>query len=172
MGEATSVGDRAVINGASIGKMTLVGARATIAKGCVVGDGCSVGLGATLSADCTIGDGAIISAGAVLPPKTTVPPRTLWGGAPAVQMGTLGEGDEEGLADAAVITQKLSTLHRHAAWMAPEDIELEAEDYKRESDRTPLTLSQMRYDPKWVPLPTLGQYLEEIGAYDATYVPK
>ena len=52
-------------------------------------------------------------------------------------------------------------------------VEIDAEDYKRDAERTPAMIASQRFDPKWVPMPTLGKQLEEIGAFDLSKaVPK
>ena len=52
-------------------------------------------------------------------------------------------------------------------------MEIDAEDYKRDAERTPAMIASQRFDPKWVPMPTLGKQLEEIGAFDLSKaVPK
>ena len=52
-------------------------------------------------------------------------------------------------------------------------VEIDAEDYKRDAERTPAMIASQRVDPKWVPMPTLGKQLEEIGAFDLSKaVPK
>ena len=48
----------------------------------------------------------------------------------------------------------------------------EADDYKREKGRTPEYIQTMREDPGWVPLPTLGEKLSEMGAREQYFVPK
>ena len=38
-------------------------------------------------------------------------------------------------------------------------VDQEHADYKRQAQQTPETISAMREDPGWVPLPTLGEWL-------------
>ncbi len=173
IGEGSSVSDRAIVEGSKIGDATLVGAGALVATNCVIGSGCSIGMGAKLGEGCKVGDGAVIAAGSVVAPKTDIAPRTVWSGNPAAEVGKVSDVDEEGLADAATLSAALSLLHRNAAWMAYADLEIEHDEYKiEERTRSEYHMSQLREDPGWEKLPTLAGYLEEVKAYDCTYVPK
>ena len=41
-------------------------------------------------------------------------------------------------------------------------------DYKRQVQQTPETISAMRSDPGWVPLPTLGEWLTKTEVHTRT----
>ncbi len=53
-----------------------------------IGSRVTIGLMAVILPGCEIGDEAVIAANAVLPKGTRVPPRTIWGGIPARQLGS------------------------------------------------------------------------------------
>ena len=50
-------------------------------------------------------------------------------------------------------------------------MEEEHDDYKRQAHRTPDYISYLREDPKWVPLPSLGEHLTKIGVHTNNYTP-
>lgn len=165
IGELASVGDRAIVNSSTIGKNATIGAGA-IVSGAIVGDGSSVGMGAKVGTKSSIGAGAILAAGSVLKPGTTIPPKQLWAGVPAAYVREVSADEAEGLLVQARFTADMATLHCDEAWKDVTQVEVEAADYKRETERTPQMIASQRFDPKWVPLPTLGGYLEKIGAFD------
>jgi len=63
---------------------------ANITEGCdiVIGNGVWLGSNSTILGPATIGDNAVIAAGALVKPGTIVPPNTVYGGVPAIQIGT------------------------------------------------------------------------------------
>ena len=68
------------------------------------------------------------------------------------------------------MTADLAALHMDECWKDAALVEQEHEDYKRERTRTPEYLASLREDPGWVPLPTLGQHLEEMGMFEMKHV--
>jgi len=171
VGEMSSVGDRAVVTGSTIGSNALVGAGSVVTSS-VVGDGSSVGMGCKVGKGCTIGAGAVIAGGSVLPPGTDVPAGQLWAGAPAAFVGAVSEEDAEGILENVQFSTSLGQVHQHEAWKSPAQIEQDLADYKIVRYRTPAYISTMRFDPKWVPMKTLGETLEAEGAYDLKMCPK
>jgi carbonic anhydrase/acetyltransferase-like protein (isoleucine patch superfamily) len=77
--EEVTLGHGAIVHGATVRRGALVGIRATVMDG----------------AD--VGESAFIGAGALVTPRTKVPPRTLWLGAPARQVKALTEAEVEDL---------------------------------------------------------------------------
>ena len=75
--EEVTLGHGAIVHGARIGKGALVGIRATVLDGAEVGES------------------AFIGAGALITPRTVVPARTLWLGAPARQARVLSDAEVE-----------------------------------------------------------------------------
>lgn len=171
IGELASVGDRALVDSSTIGKNATIGAGA-IVSGATVGDGSSVGMGAKVGAKCSVGAGAILAAGSVLKPGTAVPPKQLWAGVPAAYIREVSAEEAEGLLEHARFTADMATMHCDEAWKDVTQVEADAEDYKRDAERTPAMIASQRFDPKWVPLPTLGEHLEKIGAFDLKVAPK
>jgi len=57
---------------------------------------------------------------------------------------------------------ELSKVHSEESKKELMQAEVEYEDYKREVSRTEETISSMRQDPGWRPLPTLGQKIGKI----------
>ncbi|HTO88011.1 MAG TPA: gamma carbonic anhydrase family protein [Thermoanaerobaculia bacterium] len=77
--EEVTLGHAAIVHGAVVRKGALIGIRATVLDG----------------AD--VGESALIGAGALVAPRTKVPPRSLWLGAPARQVRVLSEAEAEQL---------------------------------------------------------------------------
>ena len=77
--EEVTLGHGAIVHGATVRRGALIGIRATVMDG----------------AD--VGESAFIGAGALVVPRTKVPPRTLWLGAPARQARVLSDADVEDL---------------------------------------------------------------------------
>ena len=73
--EEVTLGHGAIVHGATIRKGALIGIRATVLDGAEVGESSFVG------------------AGALVTPRTVVPPRTLWLGAPARRVRELSEDE-------------------------------------------------------------------------------
>src|SRR6266498_797854 len=73
--EEVTLGHGAIVHGAVVRKGALIGIRATVMDGAEVGES------------------AFIGAGALIAPRTVVPARTLWLGAPARQVKTLSEAE-------------------------------------------------------------------------------
>jgi carbonic anhydrase/acetyltransferase-like protein (isoleucine patch superfamily) len=77
--EEVTLGHGAIVHGATVRKGALIGIRATVLDG----------------AD--VGESAFIGAGALVTPRTKVPARTLWLGAPARQVKVLSDADVKDL---------------------------------------------------------------------------
>jgi carbonic anhydrase/acetyltransferase-like protein (isoleucine patch superfamily) len=77
--EEVTLGHGAIVHGATVRRGALIGIRATVMDG----------------AD--VGESSFIGAGALVTPRTRVPPRTLWLGAPARQARVLSDADVEDL---------------------------------------------------------------------------
>jgi carbonic anhydrase/acetyltransferase-like protein (isoleucine patch superfamily) len=77
--EEVTLGHGAIVHGATVRRGALIGIRATVLDGA------------------EIGESAFVGAGALVTPRTTVPPRTLWLGAPARQIKVLTDDDVEGM---------------------------------------------------------------------------
>jgi gamma-carbonic anhydrase len=77
--EEVTLGHGAIVHGATVRKGALIGIRATVLDG----------------AD--VGESAFVGAGALVTPRTVVPARTLWLGAPARQARSLSEAEVEDL---------------------------------------------------------------------------
>ena len=77
--EEVTLGHAAIVHGAVNRKGALLGIRSTVLDGAEVGES------------------AFIGAGALIAPRTVVPARTLWLGAPARQVRTLSEAEVENM---------------------------------------------------------------------------
>lgn len=170
IGELSSVGDRAVVVDSVVGKYVNIGAGA-IVTGAKLGDESSVGLGSQVGKGASIGSGAALAAGSVLPPGGAVPAGELWGGNPAKKLGAVSEDVSAGVVLNAELTAELAKMHMDEAWKPLDLVEQEHEDSKRERVRTPDFISSLREDPKWIPLPSLGEQLSKIGVHSNTYTP-
>ena len=73
--EEVTLGHAAVVHGATVRRGALIGIRATVMDG----------------AD--VGESAFVGAGALVTPRTKIPPRTLWLGAPAKLVRTLSDAE-------------------------------------------------------------------------------
>mmetsp|Transcript_29112 Transcript_29112/g.79479 ORF Transcript_29112/g.79479 Transcript_29112/m.79479 type:complete len:226 (+) Transcript_29112:301-978(+) len=171
IGAGSVVQERACVIGSRVGDRSLIGAGARL-TGCTIGNDASIGMGAVVCAGASIGDGAVLTAGSLLPAGKSVPAGEVWGGSPAAKIGLATDVDKEGIQANIDLAGALGKAHMESAWMDLDALEEQAADYKREKERTPTVISQMRYDPKWTPLPTLGKLLEESGAFDLKYAPK
>ncbi|HBV96947.1 MAG: carbonic anhydrase [Peptococcaceae bacterium BICA1-7] len=88
IGKNSSIQDNVVMH-MTPGGETRVGDNVTIAHGAVlhtaaVGDGAVVGMNAVLLDNCVVGEQCMIAAGSVVSTGTSIPPRHLAAGAPAV----------------------------------------------------------------------------------------
>ena len=77
--EEVTLGHGAIVHGATVRRGALIGIRATVLDGAEVGES------------------AFVGAGALVTPRTVVPARTLWLGAPARQVRQLSEAEVEDL---------------------------------------------------------------------------
>lgn len=170
IGELSSVGDRAIVTASTVGRGVNIGAGALVTSA-KVGDNCSVGMGAKVLKGASLGTGSMLAAGSVLPAGTFVPSGQLWAGNPAKWVGEVGADQLQGLESTAALTAELASLHAAEAWKDYALVEEEAGDYKRQMHRTPDYISYLREDPKWVPMPTLGEYLTKIGAHSQKFTP-
>jgi carbonic anhydrase/acetyltransferase-like protein (isoleucine patch superfamily) len=68
-----------------------------IVHGAVVRRGSLIGISATVLNGAEVGESALVGAGALITPRTVVPPRTLWLGAPARQVRALSNAEVEDL---------------------------------------------------------------------------
>ena len=170
IGELSSVGDRAVVVDSILGKCVHVGAGA-IVTGAKIADESSIGMGCKVGKGASIGSGAALAAGSVLPPGASVPAGQLWGGIPAKKISDLGADAAAAMVRTCEVTCDLGKLHMDESWKELDLVEEEAEDRKREKTRTPERLETMRDDPKWVPMPSLGEHLAKMGVHSHTHVP-
>ena len=170
IGELSTVGDRAVVTSSTVGKRALVGAGAILTSA-KVGDDCSVGMGAKVLSGASLGNGSVLEAGSVLRAGTAVPAGERWAGNPAAKVGDVGGDEVEGIGRTAEVTAELAKIHADEAWKEYWLVDQEHDDYKREKGRTADEISYMRHDPKWVPLPTLGEHLTKIGVHSNNYTP-
>jgi carbonic anhydrase/acetyltransferase-like protein (isoleucine patch superfamily) len=95
LGEAISVGHRAVLHG------------------CVVEDGCLVGMGAVVLTGARIGKGSLVAAGAVVREGSLIPPGSLVAGVPAQVRRPLTEQEAVRVRDNALSYLDLLVLHRN-----------------------------------------------------------
>jgi carbonic anhydrase/acetyltransferase-like protein (isoleucine patch superfamily) len=77
--EEVTLGHGAIVHGAVVRRGALIGIRATVLDGVEVGES------------------AFVGAGALVTPRTVVPPRTLWLGAPARQVRELSDAEVDDL---------------------------------------------------------------------------
>jgi carbonic anhydrase/acetyltransferase-like protein (isoleucine patch superfamily) len=77
--EEVTLGHGAIVHGATVRRGALIGIRATVLDGA------------------EIGESAFVGAGALVTPRTVVPARTLWLGAPAQLARQLSEAEVEDL---------------------------------------------------------------------------
>lgn len=171
VGPGAVLSDRSMVCGSTVGSDVLVGAGAIVTSS-TLGNGCSIGMGSKVGAGCTVGEGAVLTAGSVLPAGTSVPPGQVWSGSPAKMAAAVSGADTDIIKENTSLAAKLAMAHAEEAWKEPALIEQEKGDYKIQKQRTPQYISTLREDPKWVPLPTLGDFLEKSSAYEITSTPK
>jgi carbonic anhydrase/acetyltransferase-like protein (isoleucine patch superfamily) len=171
IGEMSSVGDRSIIVDSVVGKCVSIGA-GSILQSVTVGDESTVGLGCKMLAGSSLGSQSVLAAGSVLPAGTAVPSGEMWAGSPAKKVGVVDPEEVAGIVRTAEITAELAKVHMDEAWKNLSLVEQEHDDYKRQMDRTPDVISSMREDPKWVPLPTLGEFLTKVGIHSNLYTLK
>ena len=170
VGALSSVGDKAVVVDSVVGSYCRIGAGALI-DSAKLADNCSVGMGCIVGKGASLGKGAALTAGSVLPAGKAVPAGQVWGGNPAAQVGEVSADDAEGAMRTAEVTAELGKLHMDEAWKDYQLVNEELEDRKRERHRTPDFISSLREDPKWVPLPSLGEHLTRMGIHSVHYTP-
>ena len=170
IGAMSSVSDKAVVVDSVVGKCVNIGAGA-IVTGAKLADECSVGMGCKLGKGSSIGKGGALAAGSVLPAGASVPAGQLWGGNPAEKLADLTPDQLTGMVRTCEVTAELAKIHMEEAWKELSLVEQDAEDHKRARHRTVDRLESMRDDPKWVPMPSLGENLSKIGVHSNTFVP-
>ena len=166
----SNVGDRAVVIDSVVGKHVHIGAGA-IVQFATLSDASSVGMGSKIGQGSSLGKGAALAAGSVLPANTAVPAGQLWSGNPAKLVGPLGPESNSATVRTAEVIAELAALHMVEAWKDLGLVNQEHEDYKREAYRTPDFIASLRADPKWEPLPTLGETLTKIGVHTHVHTP-
>jgi len=171
IGEMSSVGDRSLVVDSVVGKSVCIGA-GSILTSATVGDESSIGAGCKVLKGSSVGARSILTAGSVVPAGTSIPSGEVWSGSPAKKVAAVSEEDLAGIVSFADVTAELAKLHMDEAWKPLALVEQEHADYKRQRERTPDMISFMRYDPKWIPLPTLGGFLKKIDLHSYTYLPK
>uniref|UniRef100_A0A7S0EHD3 Uncharacterized protein n=1 Tax=Phaeocystis antarctica TaxID=33657 RepID=A0A7S0EHD3_9EUKA len=171
LGKLSSVGENASVVGSTVGDNVTIGA-GSIVSFSTLADECSVGLGCTVGKGSSIGKNAMLAAGAVLPAGTVVPAGQVWAGAPAKQVGTSTATEADSLIAAASLTADLASLHMDEAWKDLMLVEQEHVDQKRQRTRTIERIEQMREDPEWTPMPTLGEWLTKHEVRERSYVLK
>lgn len=82
VGEASHVGDGAVIHASWLGDRVMVGHGAVL-NDATVEDGAMVGFNATVNSDVTVGAGSILASGTVVPGGYEIPPESVARGVPA-----------------------------------------------------------------------------------------
>ncbi|NJK40989.1 MAG: gamma carbonic anhydrase family protein [Acaryochloridaceae cyanobacterium SU_2_1] len=115
VGEFTNIQDGAILHG-DLGEPTLLSEYVTVGHRAVIhsarlGRGCLVGIGAIILNGVEIGEGSIIGAGAVV--SKSVPPRSLWVGVPAKPLREVSDTEAAGLIDHAHHYQQLALVHAH-----------------------------------------------------------
>lgn len=171
LGELSSVGDRSIVTDSIVGNGVCIGP-GSIITAATVGSGSSIGAGCKVLKGASVGEGSVLTAGSVLPAGASVPSGEVWSGVPAAKVERITDADVAGIAATAELTADMGRLHMDHSWKDLALVEQEHGDYKRQRHRTPEAISSLRQDPGWVPLPTLGGFLSEIGAHSQTYVPK
>ena len=106
IGERVNIQDGVVIHGTFEQSETVIEDRASIGHkavlhGAHIGKGALIGMGAVVMDGAVVGEGAVIAAGAVVLSGTRIPAFTLWAGAPAKEKGTVRPELRKHLADTA-----------------------------------------------------------------------
>jgi len=171
IGDMSSVGDRSLVVDSIVGKGVTIGAGSVVSSA-NIGDESSVGIGCKVLKGSSMGARSVLAAGSLLPAGASVPAGEFWAGSPAKKVGLVTDDDVAGMAGFADMTAEMAKLHQEEAWKDLDVVEQDKEDYKRQKGRTADYISFMRRDPMWVPLPTLGGYLQKIGIHSQTYTPK
>lgn len=101
IGEQVSVGDNAVITGATkIGDSATVGHGAKL-HGCTLEPNSSVEIASEIGEGSVVESFAVVAAGSKVAPRTRIPSGEIWGGVPAVFVRTLTEEEKEAIKNAA-----------------------------------------------------------------------
>lgn len=171
IGKLSSVGDNATVVGCTVGDNVSIGAGSLVVSS-TLADESSIGLGCKVAAGCTIGKNAMLAAGSVLPAGSVVPAGQVWGGSPAKQLGTATATEAASLVAIASLTSDLASLHMDEAWKDLSLVEQEHGDYKRQKSQTLEVMEQLREDPGWVPLPTLGEWITKTEVRERSFALK
>ena len=113
LGEYCNIQDGAIIHG-DPGQPTVLASHVTVGHRAVIhsahiGRGCLIGIGAIILNGVHIGAGSIIGAGAVV--SKSVPPASLWVGVPAKSVREVSATEAAELIDHALKYQKLALVH-------------------------------------------------------------
>lgn len=171
VGKLSSVGENASVVGSTLGDHVTIGAGSVVTFS-ILADECSVGLGAIVGKGSSLGKHSFLAAGAVLPAGSKIPDGQVWAGAPAKQVGTATATEGDSLVATASLTADLGTLHMDEAWKDLMLVDQEHVDEKRQRTRTIERMEQMREDPEWYPMPTLGEWLRKHEVRERSYVLK
>ena len=144
VGTNSSIGDRAIVHVAkiqgdlptTIGDNVTVGPCATV-HAATLKDGVKVGPMASIMDGATVGPNSIIGPGAVVTPGTTVPAGELWEGNPAKSVRKLTEEEIAAIADEAVATAGLATMHADENAKDYKQLAKDEEDYQDSLERDP-----------------------------------
>ncbi|WP_455902006.1 gamma carbonic anhydrase family protein [Rhodococcus gordoniae] len=117
VGAGTNIQDGCVLHSdpgsrLSVGEAVSVGHRAVL-HGCTVGDHVLIGMGAVILNGATIGEGSLVAANAVVPEGITIPPHSLVAGVPAKVRRTLTADERQAIVDNARNYE--NTAREHAA---------------------------------------------------------
>lgn len=125
LGERSSIGDRAVVRGASrLAKEAVVGPGAVI-DGADVGVGAVIGPGAVLSNGVVIGAGSVVRPGSYLPSGVVVGEKEVWAGSPAERVAQVTESELEKMAAHVEHTVSLASAHADECGKTHEHLEAE-----------------------------------------------
>lgn len=126
IGERSSVGDRAVIRGASrVANSASVGPGAVI-DGADVGSNTVIGAGTVLSPGVVIGSGSVVRPGSYLPYGVKVGENEVWAGTPAQKIDMLSETEKQENLDRVERTVTLASAHALECGKSHEQLEAEA----------------------------------------------
>ena len=142
VGPGSSIGDRAVVHVAKInGDLpTKIGSHVTVEAGATVHaatllDRVIVGAGATVLDGATVGPDSVVEAGSVIPPGRAVPSGEIWGGNPAKLVRKLTKDEIEAIAEGAIQTAGLATLHAEENAKDYHALATDEEDYEDRMER-------------------------------------
>lgn len=125
LGERCSIGDRAVVRGA-----TRVSPGATVEPGAVVdsaniGEGAVIGAGAVLAPGTVVGAGSVVRAGSFVAEGMRIGDHEVWEGSPAQKVGSVNAQERERMASVVEKIVSLASAHAVECGKTPEQIEAE-----------------------------------------------